>query len=68
MHLRDEKFQRTISFCEQKLFGNYLIHERISCYMTYENKVNEGTEFPHFFPNSLKYKFYNEILIRQIFI
>ena len=69
MHLRDEKFQRTISFCE--LFGNYLIYERISCYMTYENKVNEGTEFPHFFPNSLKYKFYNEIfqiLIQQIFI
>ena len=68
MHLRDEKFQRAISFCEQKLFDNYLIHEQISCYMAYENKVNEGTEFPHFFSNSLKYKFYNENLIQQIFI
>ena len=63
MHLREEKFQRTISFCEQKSFGNYSIHERISCNMTNENKVNEGTEFPNFFPNSLKNKFYNEILI-----
>ena len=45
-----------------------LIHEQISCYMAYENKVNEGTEFPHFFSNSLKYKFYNENLFQQIFI